>query len=76
LLCFKIIFFKAVKKLERIAKQINPQGLQLDNVTAIALDSGKDMSSSKKAINSIKKSSSVKSIPDSPTVQQLVSTPN
>ncbi|KAK6103580.1 Protein tyrosine kinase family protein [Brugia pahangi] len=61
----------AVKKLERIAKQINPQGLQLDNVTAIALDSGKDMSSSKKAINSIKKSSSVKSIPDSPTVQQL-----
>ncbi|VDO23225.1 unnamed protein product [Brugia timori] len=66
----------AVKKLERIAKQINPQGLQLDNVTAIALDSGKDMSSSKKAINSIKKSSSLKSIPDSPTVQQLVSTPN
>ncbi|KAL3993926.1 Protein tyrosine kinase family protein [Acanthocheilonema viteae] len=59
----------AVKKLEKIAKQLSQQS---ENVAGIASNSGKDMSSSKKAASSSKKNDSLKNIPDSPIAQKSV----
>ncbi|KAM3719782.1 Tyrosine-protein kinase Fer [Dirofilaria immitis] len=68
----------AVKKLEKIAKQINQQGAQssrngspknIDAVTAIAVDSAKEINSPKKIVDSLKQNALVKNSPSSPKKQ-------
>ncbi|CAG9536390.1 unnamed protein product [Cercopithifilaria johnstoni] len=60
----------AVKKLEKIAKQISQQGTE--NVGVTGLNSGKDMSLSKNTNVSNKKNDSLKSILDSPVAQKSI----